>query len=63
MKKKVEVVTKLKHWCNFCGKSEDDVAHIIAGPGDNDICNECVTFCQEIISNTKSKETEEEPNP
>ena len=36
--------------CSFCGKSQADVAKIVAGPGVY-ICNECVALCQEIIEN------------
>ncbi|MCZ0716734.1 ATP-dependent Clp protease ATP-binding subunit ClpX [Aerococcus kribbianus] len=35
--------------CSFCGKSQDQVEKIIAGP-DVYICNECVALCQEIIN-------------
>ena len=35
--------------CSFCGKSQEQVARLIAGPGGIYICNECVTLCQEII--------------
>ncbi len=34
--------------CTFCGKTQDEVQRIIAGPGVF-ICNECVELCQEII--------------
>ena len=34
--------------CSFCGKAQEDVHRIIAGPGVN-ICNECVELCREII--------------
>ena len=34
--------------CSFCGKSQDEVKKIVAGPGVY-ICNECVALCQEII--------------
>ena len=34
--------------CSFCGKSQDEVNRIIAGPGVY-ICNECIELCQEII--------------
>ena len=34
--------------CTFCGKSQDEVHRIIAGPGAY-ICNECVELCREII--------------
>ncbi len=34
--------------CTFCGKTQDEVHRIIAGPGVY-ICNECVELCREII--------------
>ncbi|EFM64612.1 ATP-dependent Clp protease ATP-binding subunit ClpX [Peptostreptococcus stomatis] len=34
--------------CSFCGKSQDEVKRIIAGPGVY-ICDECVSVCSEII--------------
>ena len=38
--------------CSFCGKSQDEVNRIIAGPGVY-ICNECVELCHEIIEDDK----------
>jgi ATP-dependent Clp protease ATP-binding subunit ClpX len=35
--------------CSFCGKSEGQVSRLIAGPGVF-ICNECVSLCEEILS-------------
>src|SRR5674476_234181 len=37
---------KLK--CSFCGKTQDQVKRLIAGPG-VDICDECVELCMDII--------------
>ncbi len=34
--------------CSFCGKSQDEVRRVIAGPGVY-ICDECIELCQEII--------------
>jgi len=34
--------------CSFCGKAQDEVTRVIAGPGVY-ICNECIELCQEII--------------
>ena len=34
--------------CSFCGKSQEQVERLIAGPNIF-ICNECVALCQEII--------------
>lgn len=36
--------------CSFCGKTEDVVQRLIAGPSAL-ICNECVGLCNEILSN------------
>lgn len=35
--------------CSFCGKTQDQVKKIIAGPGVY-ICDECVELCQDIIN-------------
>ena len=35
--------------CSFCGKSQEAVHRLIAGPGGVYICNECVSLCTEII--------------
>lgn len=34
--------------CSFCGKSQKEVAKLIAGPSVY-ICNECVDMCNEVI--------------
>ena len=34
--------------CSFCGKSQENVRKLIAGPGVY-ICNECVDLCNEIL--------------
>ncbi|MGI6056530.1 MAG: ATP-dependent Clp protease ATP-binding subunit ClpX [Bilifractor sp.] len=35
--------------CSFCGKTEDQVRKLIAGPGGAYICDECIGICSEII--------------
>ena len=35
--------------CSFCGKHQDQVGRIIAGPGAY-ICNECVQLCMSIVN-------------
>jgi len=35
--------------CSFCGKNQDQVKRLIAGPGAVYICDECVDLCREII--------------
>ncbi len=34
--------------CSFCGKAQDEVKKIVAGPGVY-ICDECIELCKEII--------------
>lgn len=36
--------------CSFCGRGEGEVGKLIAGPGDVFICNDCVNFCVNILS-------------
>jgi ClpX C4-type zinc finger len=36
------------YYCAFCGKSGNEVKHLIAGPTIF-ICDECVALCQDII--------------
>jgi ATP-dependent Clp protease ATP-binding subunit ClpX len=42
--------------CSFCGKSQNDVKKLIAGPGVY-VCNECIDICNEIISDDERVET------
>ncbi|MCQ2495686.1 MAG: ATP-dependent Clp protease ATP-binding subunit ClpX [Lachnospiraceae bacterium] len=35
--------------CSFCGKSQDQVKKLFAGPDDIYICDECVEICSEIV--------------
>src|SRR5256886_9796432 len=42
--------TRGQYHCSFCGKSQDQVRRLIAGPGAVYICDECVELCREIIS-------------
>jgi len=45
--------------CSFCGKSQDEVEKIIAGPTVY-ICNECIELCNDIIEEERAKETAED---
>jgi len=42
--------------CSFCGKSQDEVEKIIAGPTVY-ICNECIELCNDIIEEERAKES------
>ena len=35
--------------CSFCGKTQDKVRKMIAGPGSVYICNECTMLCCAIV--------------
>lgn len=52
--------------CSFCGKSQDQVDKIIAGPGVY-ICDECINLSKEIIENDygvhETTEFEDVPKP
>src|SRR5205085_2056764 len=36
--------------CSFCGKSNDEVRRLIAGPGGVYICDACIQLCNDIIA-------------
>ncbi|MBM4332544.1 MAG: ATP-dependent Clp protease ATP-binding subunit ClpX [Deltaproteobacteria bacterium] len=42
-------------FCSFCGKSQEEVKKLIAGPAVY-ICDECVALCNDIISEEVEKE-------
>ena len=51
--------------CSFCGKTQDQVKRIVAGPGVF-ICSDCIELCQEIIENDneyQESEITELPKP
>ncbi len=41
-------------FCSFCGKSQQEVLQLIAGPGVY-ICNECVGLCQNILGDNATE--------
>ena len=43
--------------CSFCGKSQDAVVRIVAGPGVF-ICNECINLCNNILADGNYDENE-----
>ncbi len=48
--------------CSFCGKSQEEVRRLIAGPGAVYICDECVQLCREIIEEEETPAARPEPN-
>ena len=45
---------RVQYRCSFCGKSQEQVHRLIAGPGGVYICDECIDLCQEIIDEEQS---------
>ncbi|MCL4424996.1 MAG: ATP-dependent Clp protease ATP-binding subunit ClpX [Firmicutes bacterium] len=43
--------------CSFCGKPQDQVKRLVAGPGVY-ICDECIELCNEIIEEELNEETD-----
>ncbi len=41
--------TEDKIRCSFCGKTQDQVRKLIAGPNGVYICDDCIDICAEII--------------
>ena len=55
--------SKRVYRCSFCGKSQEEVKTLVAGPGVF-ICDECVQLCQAIIEKKPAKPaTQEVQNP
>ncbi len=42
--------------CSFCGKTQDEVRKLIAGPGAY-ICNECIDLCYELVEDDYAHDT------
>lgn len=42
--------------CSFCGKPQDEVRKLVAGPSIN-ICDECVAVCNEILADSQIFDT------
>lgn len=45
--------------CSFCGKSQDEVKKLIAGPSVY-ICDECIDLCNEIVQEDRIQEIEKQ---
>ncbi|MCA1552840.1 MAG: ATP-dependent Clp protease ATP-binding subunit ClpX, partial [Chloroflexi bacterium] len=49
------------HRCSFCGREQEQVNHLIAGPGAVYICDECVDLCKEILHDEEQAPRKSEP--
>lgn len=58
MSKKRDDIDNL--FCSFCGKNQNDVKKLIAGPAVY-ICDECIHLCSEIITEENEKENPNAP--
>ena len=48
--------------CSFCGKSQEDVARLIEGPGVY-ICDSCIEFCGSLLNDEVLPKTYAENKP
>ena len=46
--------SRVNYNCSFCGKNQDQVRRLIAGPGAVYICDECVELCRDIVQEDSS---------
>ena len=49
------------HRCSFCGREQEQVEHLIEGPGSIYICDECVDLCKEILHSEEGAPRKREP--
>jgi len=54
---------RAQYHCSFCGKSQDEVRRLVAGPGAVYICDECVELCREIIDEETPATPRAKPSP
>lgn len=48
-----------RHRCTFCGRLQDDVERLIAGPENIFICNFCVELCHNLLTEEEDDEVAE----
>jgi ATP-dependent Clp protease ATP-binding subunit ClpX len=53
---------RVHYRCSFCGKGQEEVRRLIAGPGAVYICDECVQLCREIIEEEEAPAARPEPS-
>ena len=47
--------------CSFCGRSQDEVQRLIAGPPPIFICDECVAICNQVIAEEQQRDVPPPP--
>jgi ribosomal protein L37AE/L43A len=55
--------TRDSYACSFCGKQQEQVERLIAGPGGVYICNECIDICRKIIEEEQAARQPDEETP
>lgn len=55
---KIEGDRWLTPYCSFCGKSQQEVGGLVAGPKNVFICNECTDLCAEMFADRRGIEPE-----
>ena len=53
---------RVQYRCSFCGKGQEEVRRLIAGPGAVYICDECVELCREIIDEEEAPAAKRVPS-
>jgi ATP-dependent Clp protease ATP-binding subunit ClpX len=53
---------RVQYRCSFCGKGQEEVRRLIAGPGAVYICDECVDLCREIIDEEEAPAAKPAPS-
>jgi len=49
--------------CSFCGKPQDQVRKLIAGPNRVSICDQCIDLCKSIVDEEFIGTLRPEPEP
>ena len=48
---------RIPYRCSFCGKGQEQVRKLVAGPGVY-ICDQCIDLCQEIIEEETARDAQ-----
>lgn len=52
-------ISSMRHRCTFCGRLQDDVERLIAGPENIFICNFCVELCHNLLTEEEEGDLDE----
>jgi ATP-dependent Clp protease ATP-binding subunit ClpX len=55
--------SRIQYRCSFCGKTQEQVRRLIAGPGGVYICDECIELCREIIEEEAQQPAQKQKFP